>query len=522
MATVGEVREALFPAVAPIPPADPGRLEATVGWVRVLRPRVPAFDTLEPGDLVIVPAGALAVVAPTHDDRTGLVAAFARAGIAGLIIAGGDGPGPPAEGGDADPAHDLAAIAGGVGLPAFRLPGADPGALERSSIGLLVNRRAELEHQASLLEQRLERLALGEADLPGMVAEIGTFLGRAVALEGRRGDALAVHAPVGDTAAAGAVGRYLAGTRTAALRVRLPERAASAPAGPGGTPARAGGSLVLLGERPPTELDRVAADRIAGLLALELARDEAVRQAQEAVRRGEALPADGPPWAVLVARQLEPGARTSLEQREAVRRDLRLLAPARRLSFRGSGESLELRVVLAADAADPGGLELAGRIAASLERPVAVSRPFGLPTERPVAEADARATLEAAETVAALDPTASRRRVARADRLAADRLVAALYSAPDGRRLADALLAPLLDGRRAVVRERLATLRAILDGPGPAEAATRLGIHRNTLAYRLRRIEALTGWRLNDPELRLPLAVAVRIVQSAQDRDTER
>jgi DNA-binding PucR family transcriptional regulator len=44
--------------------------------------------------------------------------------------------------------------------------------------------------------------------------------------------------------------------------------------------------------------------------------------------------------------------------------------------------------------------------------------------------------------------------------------------------------------------------------------AAALGVHRNTVAYRIRRIEAVSGWDLRDPELRLALAVAVRIVQN--------
>jgi DNA-binding PucR family transcriptional regulator len=65
------------------------------------------------------------------------------------------------------------------------------------------------------------------------------------------------------------------------------------------------------------------------------------------------------------------------------------------------------------------------------------------------------------------------------------------------------------------VAERLETLRVVLDRPGLAEAAAALGVHRNTIAYRVRRIESLGGWDLQDPELRLSLAVAVRIVQRA-------
>ncbi len=93
------------------------------------------------------------------------------------------------------------------------------------------------------------------------------------------------------------------------------------------------------------------------------------------------------------------------------------------------------------------------------------------------------------------------------------RLLGALPALPDGTRHARALLAPILTGRPARDAERLATLRALLDHPAFADAARALGVHRNTLAYRVRRIEELTGWRLDDPPLRLALSVAVRIVR---------
>ena len=151
---------------------------------------------------------------------------------------------------------------------------------------------------------------------------------------------------------------------------------------------------------------------------------------------------------------------------------------------------------------------LAGRVAALLNRQVAVSRPFTDPVGRPAAEAEARVTLEAAEWLS------DRPRVARADRLPAYRLLAALQNLAEGTRNARTLLEPLMTGSAETQRERLATLRAVLEQPGFNEAAAALGVHRNTLAYRIHRIEALTGWRLADPEMRLPLAIAVRLVDS--------
>jgi hypothetical protein len=305
----------------------------------------------------------------------------------------------------------------------------------------------------------------------------------------------------------------------------LPSTASAGPAAD--EPVAASGFLVLLGERLPSELERVATARVAGLLVLELVREEAVGRAIDTARR-EPLPADGPPWVVLVARQALgsggatgegagsgsspaglPSSPSDAASREALRRDLRALAPARRMALRGDVQSIELRAVVAAPPDDPEAMDLARRIAAFLGRLVAVSRPFSEARDRSAAEADARATMEAAERLA--EPPA----VARADRLPAYRLLGNLHNLPDGERQARALLEPLLRGRADVRRERLATLRAVLEQPGIAEAADALGVHRNTIAYRIRAIEAATGWRLADPELRFPLALALRLVQDA-------
>ena len=504
MATLHEILEALLPgavsvgAAVPAPDAAP-----SVGWVRVLRSRVPALDVLEAGDVVIVPSASLGVVAPTPADIADLVQTLARSGAAALLLvpaaAGGDGR---AEGAGDVRDGGLARTgdaARSAGLPAFRVDGIDPPALERRIIGFLVDRRGELERQAAVLESDLARLAMAGRGLDALVAGIGGFLRRAVALEGRRSDALAVHAPADVPGAAAAVAAYLARPVGTGRRVALV-------GAPGETsPA---GWLVLLGDRPASDLETVATERIAPLLSLELVLEGEVRRARDEAGRGEALPSDGPPWVVLVARQAEPpeGDRT----REEVRQELRFRFAARRLSLRGTSESMELRAIAALEPGDPAGVRIAGRVAAFLGRTVALSRPFDDPAGRPAQEAAARATLEAVERLGEPPP------VARADRLPAYRLLGVLGNLPDDRIQAAALLEPLLTGRPASVRERLATLRAVLDRGAVGEAAAALGIHRNTLAYRVRNLEALTGWDLSDPDLRLALSVAVRIVQSAQ------
>ena len=553
MATFGELWAAILPAAVPLSAPDAAQLEREVSWVRVLKARVPALEALDPGDVAVVPASALAVVAPGPVETAALVDALVAARCAGILLIEGDGPD---AGIDAIGEATVAA-----GLPALRVGRVDANQLERSIIGFLLNRRAELEHQAGLLEAALEEVALGTGDVAELIAAIGGFLGRAVALEGRRGEVVAVHAPDQAPGAAAAVSAYLAGSKSAALRIALPAAPGGpteAPAGGASVPARgsagatdspaaqggrapSAGRLVLLGDRPASDLERVVGPRVGRLLALEMARAEAVRRAQDRGRRAEVLPADGPPWVMLVARQIPPraGPGTSLEAREEIRSRLRVIASPRRLGLRGDAESLELRLVLAVPPAAPpantaavpsnqaiapvtpaanvattsfdgDALALAMRVADLLERPVALSRPFTDPAGRPAAEAEARATLEAIESLP--EPP----RVARSDRLPAYRLMVSLRNLPEGSRHAQALLEPLLTGTAEARRERIATLRAVLEQPGFAEAAAALGVHRNTLAYRIHRIESLTGWRLADPELRVPLLLAVRLVQTDQ------
>jgi purine catabolism regulator len=470
----------------------------SIAWVRVLRARVPAFDALDPGDLVIAPASALAVVAPGERELAELVGALAAVPVSGVLLLEADAPSAGSS------VLDTAAAAlEAAGIRGLRLGRTDPAVLERSLVGFIVARGAEIERQASLLEAELRRRALEGGGVAALVATVSAFLGRALALEARRGEAIVVHAPVESPSAAADAARYAA---------RPADRGATAMRVPLPSASGADGAILVLGPEPVTELARVTLPRVAGLLALEQAREEAVRGAADRARRAEPMPAAGPPWVVVLARQREPGgeddAPAAREARDALRRALRLLAPARRMSLRGDADSLEIRLVVAGTAADAD--RLAERVGETLGRTIAVSNRFSAPAERAAAEAEARATLEAA---LALDRAPA---IARSDRLAVYRMLGALHKLPDGERLSAALLAPLLDARPDVRRERLQTLRALLGHGGVGEAAAALGVHRNTIAYRLRRIEAATGWRLADPDLRLPLTAALELVQEDQ------
>jgi hypothetical protein len=93
-----------------------------------------------------------------------------------------------------------------------------------------------------------------------------------------------------------------------------------------------------------------------------------------------------------------------------------------------------------------------------------------------------------------------------------DRLPEALLAeAPDlAPRLRRAALGGVLDLPESERRTLIETLRAVLDAGGsPSRAASALYCHRNTVMYRLARLEALTGRRPSDARDRLLLGLAL-------------
>jgi hypothetical protein len=98
--------------------------------------------------------------------------------------------------------------------------------------------------------------------------------------------------------------------------------------------------------------------------------------------------------------------------------------------------------------------------------------------------------------------------------IAEDHLATLLLGADPGLAadLAASRLAPLAglaDGPRGRLTE---TLRAWLDRPGQVQAvAAELGVHPQTVRYRLRQLRELFGPRLEDPEARFELALALRV-----------
>jgi hypothetical protein len=120
------------------------------------------------------------------------------------------------------------------------------------------------------------------------------------------------------------------------------------------------------------------------------------------------------------------------------------------------------------------------------------------------------------EAAASLRRARSAYRLPAADALvvAEDRLADLLLRAdpPLAADLAAARLAPLA-GLAPAARTRLEeTLRAWLDRPGQVQAvAATLGVHPQTVRYRVRQLRDLFGARLDDPDARFELLLALRV-----------
>ena len=84
-----------------------------------------------------------------------------------------------------------------------------------------------------------------------------------------------------------------------------------------------------------------------------------------------------------------------------------------------------------------------------------------------------------------------------------------------------ALVEPLVVYDRERRSDLVKTLKVYFDtGTNASEAADRLFLHRNSILYRLARVEKLTGLDLKDPRARLALQLGLLNV-SARGRSTE-
>jgi sugar diacid utilization regulator/putative methionine-R-sulfoxide reductase with GAF domain len=123
----------------------------------------------------------------------------------------------------------------------------------------------------------------------------------------------------------------------------------------------------------------------------------------------------------------------------------------------------------------------------------------------------ARSHVEARQALRLTRRAGGRGRVASYRSLGAFRLLLEVQSPEALRRFVDELLGPLLRYAQSRDTPLLETLEALSAARWIRRAAARqLGIHINSMTYRVERIQALTGLQLDDPETRVAISIALR------------
>jgi purine catabolism regulator len=286
------------------------------------------------------------------------------------------------------------------------------------------------------------------------------------------------------------------------------------------------GFLSILGQDGElSELHRLAVGRAASACAIELVRTHAARDARDeleeevldvlaggrpgsmeaaterARRKGVDL---NTPYVVYAAESAAPG------QAAAIRATWDRSLGSRRLAalVRERGSVVIALVALGRRAQDPTGLAHDLQRAAQGGTAADIAVGHGRVRQSPQ---DVSAAVREAEQALSLG-----RRLFGAGavvpfrNLGLYRLLAGLEPSAPLREYHDEMLSELTRRDRGGVL--LLTLRAYLAGNGsPTEAADRLHLHRNTVLYRLGRIEEIAGVDLRDPEVRLSLHLALKI-----------
>ena len=504
-----------------------GSLRREVGWCTTLRARPPAFEPLRGGELLLIEAATLTAFDP-HLTLPRLLAAVAGQAVAGVAIRGSvsEAAGQAAE---------------DVSLPLLRLPAFPPlDEVEQRVLRYIVDRRAELHERAQDLHRQLSELALAGRGLRPLLARLAELTGVAVLLERERSVDYVpqgTHRSLTDALSAAiardrpALDHWLRDVPLSAYDPPVSARPLAEGLSRLVAPILVQGSIAgfvsLIGaDGDLGELHRLAVGRAAHACAIELvrlraasdARDEVEEElldvliaarpgSQEAAReraRRKGFDVDAP-YLVLAAQAAEagraPGVRVAWE---------RQLLTMRLNSLVRDRDDLTLALISLAGPRSPEPRQLIDQLhraaSAAARDPVAVGH-GAVRSGAAEVSAAAREAEQALQMGRRLHgPGAS----TAFNDLGLYRFLFALQPLAELRTFREEVLGPLR--RRDKAGVLLTTLRAYLAVNGsPTDAAERLHLHRNTVLYRLSRIEAVLGSDLRDADVRLTLHLAVKI-----------
>ncbi len=274
-------------------------------------------------------------------------------------------------------------------------------------------------------------------------------------------------------------------------------------------------ALELSKERAAAEVERrLRGDLVEEVLAGGLERDEAERVARQAERLGHRLPHKA--WVVVLepdddATEAALAGRGQQDRLDAALSGvIRSRLPGALTLVRSASAVFLIPDEIATDLPTVeklAGLLLAG--AAPVMKPGTASVGIGN-LANSVAEL-ARSHVEARQALRLTRRAGGKGRIASYRSLGAFRLLLEVQSPDALRRFVEELLGTLLKYAQSRDTPLLETLEALSSARWVRRAAARqLGIHINSMSYRVERIQSLTGLQLDDPETRVAISIALR------------
>lgn len=478
--------------------------DAAVSWVVSARARTPALDPLQGGEVVLLPPPALAHLGGDAA-LAGLIPGLRDAGAAAVCVW-------------AASASAARASADAAGAPLVEVRDASPADLERALLDEITGQlRRGLRQQQDRQSRLLDTLAANRG-LDGLVRVLADHLGtRAAYLPADGG------APV-----------LSDGTRPPVppdLGRRLPDRPEVVALGEGegavwATPvlhrgARIGALVAGGVSGAPGASATLALRQTAAAISVEQGRLDAAAQAGRRLRddlyrdlfagsapdalygRARSLGVTLPPEGIVaIVATREPDARLPEPAKDRVHA---LLGRQAAYPVLDDGRRLLAYApeTLRGDATV--GLLVRALGAAADSVALGVSDPVGDVVAVPAGVAQAETALLVSRRIRGGAPT-------RFGEAGVYRLLAPLRDSAAARQAADRLLRPLVEYDTRHNATLVETLEAYIAANGNASlTAQALNLHRNSLAYRLRRIEELTRVSLADPESRLLLALVLQL-----------
>jgi purine catabolism regulator len=534
MSTVKDVWRGALPAGTELVAGAAG-LDRQVDWATSLRTRPPAFEAVKGGELAFIAVRSIKLLDERLDLARVLESLVEKGGVAAAVV------------GDTD--AETVALADRLMLPLLRLPEqAHLADVQQATTRFILDQRTALHERSQEIQAELMELALSGAGPAGIVDRLSALLGLAAAWQGEDGELRHAAGTTPQAAPAepwvvdmAAVRRFADSTTVLAANPPVREFSAGAPGiarlvAPIPMREAIGGFVSVLGtEAELGQIARLGCSRAASACAIELDRERAVLAAREDLEGELAtalLTGAYSSEAAMLERARRVGASVGDESLVLVVR-VPSLAPhgwpesgvrvAQRWAQRRGTSALTAAhqggvALIVGSLPDPhrAALELAAdcRGAAGVPVVVGIGRPkHGFAGIR----ASHREAEQALTMGVKLGGTPERGAAVSFADLGLHRLLYAMAQHPELHDFYRDAMALLVAYDEKGHGDLLRTLDAFFRSHGsPTETAQRLGLHRNTVLYRLHRIEEVGRLSLQDPDTRLNLQLGLRIREVLQ------